>query len=223
MKLNFVIFFVVLTLLWWLFMKNCMFIGNMGCGKSTWLKALNQHGYRTIFEDLSDIVYLKDYWEKGTFAFHTQVSFYASWLNLYNKANQMGGALLDSSILSHHMVFTQHMFDDGTLDRNEYNLCCQLFNAIYNNIDCQCIYLHCDVDENIKRVSNRSRNLEKRNVDYVIEMNKRFEILAYAQRNHMLSINITALSPHSYEDFIYFCNQLIEGGINIDCYLRGNR
>lgn len=204
-------------------MKSCMFIGNMGCGKSTWLEALNHHGYRTIFEDLSNVIYLNDYWEKGLFAFHTQVSFYATWLNLYNKANQIGGALIDSSILSHHLVFTQYMFDVGTLDQNEYNLCCQLFNAIYDNIDCKCVYLHCDLSENIKRVINRSRNNEKRNVDFITEMNNRFDRLAYISKNPMLCIDITALSPQSDEDFVYFCNQLAGGGINIDCYLRGNR
>ena len=44
--------------------KSCIFHGNIGCGKSSWMKQLFLLGYNTVFEDISDIAYLNDYWKK---------------------------------------------------------------------------------------------------------------------------------------------------------------
>jgi deoxyadenosine/deoxycytidine kinase len=124
-----------------------MFIGNIGCGKSTWLKALNKNGYNTVAEDLSEITFLQDYWTNHQFSFHTQIGFYASWLNLYNRAEKIGGAFIDSSIMSHHLVFTKYMSEHSLLTSKEFHVCNQLYEAIMNRICHECVFLYCELEE----------------------------------------------------------------------------
>ena len=201
----------------------CIFHGNIGCGKSSWMRQMSLLGYNTVFEDLSDVIYLHDYWETGKFAFHTQIGFYASWLKLYNLAVSMGGAFIDSSIFSHHYIFTKYMYDHRILAKKEYDQCEELFQQIVQFVKCTCIYIRCSLPENLRRVQQRSRNLEKNDRDFICELNNRFEMYYASNENNMYNIDITLLNPNEAGDVAAFVKQLEKVGVNLDSYFRRTR
>lgn len=200
--------------------KPCIFHGSIGCGKSSWVQKLSLLEYKTISEDLSDIIYLHDYWTRGEFAFHTQIGFYSSWLKLYNKAMRMNGAFIDSSIFSHHYIFTKYMYDTGILSTKEYKQCEQLFQQIIQFVECICIYIRCSPQENINRVQQRNRVAEKNSKDFILEINHRFERYYASHKDTMRTIDVTSLNPNRKSDVEEFIKQLAKAGIDLDCYLR---
>lgn len=197
-------------------MKNCVFIGNIGCGKSSWVDAFHHHGFQVVKENLDEIYFLQDYWTSGRYAFHAQVGFYATWFNLYNTANLLRGAFMDSSILSHHMIFTEYMHDNALLAEKEYRVCQQLFDAIWSNVQCHNVFLHCSLEENLSRVEKRARKFEIKNREFICMLYNKYNELYYKIQDEMLFIDITNLSPQSDDDFKLFCNELVEGGLNLD-------
>ena len=199
---------------------SCIFHGSIGCGKSSWVKQLASLGYKTIYEDLSDVMYLYDYWKTGKFAFHTQVGFFASWLKLYNIAINVNGAFIDSSIFSHHYIFTKYMYDNGFLSKREFEQCEQLFQQIIQFVKCICIYLRCLPTENINRVQQRNRGVEKKDKNFILEINNRFEMYYASNKSNMYYIDITSLNPNQESDVEEFMKQLKKVGVDFDSYLR---
>ena len=203
--------------------KSCIFHGNIGCGKSSWMKQIFLLGYNTVFEDISDIAYLNDYWKTGDFAFHTQIGFYTSWLKLYNMAVNKGGAFIDSSIFSHHYIFTKYMYDCGILTKKEYQQCEELFRQIVQIVCCTCIYIQCSLLENLRRVKQRNRKLEKNDKEYICELHNRFELFYESHKANMYKIDITLLNNNEEDDIKEFLNKLEKAGIYLDNYSRRDR
>lgn len=202
--------------------RSCMFIGCAGCGKSSWVKRLSLLGYRTVFEDLSDIVFSKDYWRNGAFAFHTQIGFYSLWLRLYNESMQIGGAFIDSSIVSHHFIFTRYMYDTGVLSEMEFRQCEQMFQEIMRVVSCSSVYLQCETEQNLLRLHQRNRDMEKNNEKYICEIKRRFDQYYDMNKCHVPSIDITFLDPDKEDDVSKFLFELKKGGVDYAGYFGGS-
>lgn len=116
----------------------------------------------------------------------------------------MGGAFIDSSILSHHHIFTKYMVENSILSIKEYKQCCKLFDAILNTIEC--IFLYCDLKQNKNRVSERNRVNEINNESYINLLKMRFDVLYENNKNNIIKIDITDLNPYHKNDFLLFYN-----------------
>lgn len=193
-------------------MKPICFMGNIGCGKSTWATKLSTKGYYIAFEDLNKIKYLEQYWKSGNFSFHTQIEFYATWLDLYYNANtQNRTSIIDSSIISHHMVFSYYMKKNKLISEDEFFVCCQLYSAISKLVDYNTVYLFCDIEELYHRTTVRNRILEPHQKDFLIEINCIFENLV--KKLEIPTIDISNLSPNNEKDCIIFETKLKECGV----------
>lgn len=188
-------------------MKPLCFMGNIGCGKSTWANQLSSHGYLVASENLNTIKYLDNYWKYGTHAFHTQVEFYATWLDLYYQANQKNRhSIIDSSIISHHMIFSTYMNNHKIISADEFFVCEQLYSAISSVIDCKTVYLYCNIEELYRRAMIRNRPLEKHQMNFLIEIEHMFKKVT--NNLDIPKIDISNKSPNSPEDYIEFVNVL---------------
>lgn len=193
-------------------MKPISFMGNIGCGKSTWATKLSTKGYHIVFEDLNAIKYLEKYWKSGVYSFHTQIEFYATWLDLYYSAIQENGvSIIDSSIISHHMVFSCYMKKNKLITEEEFFVCCQLYSAISKLVDCNTVYLFCNIDELHRRTTVRNRTLEPHQREFLIEINCMFENIV--EKLRIPTIDISNLSPSNDKDCITFENKLKEYGV----------
>jgi len=213
-------------------MKICVFFGNIGVGKSTWLRALKEHKYNTVEEDLTKVLFLENYWEhqrkitpykqsRNKYAFRTQVGFYSSWLNQYNKAKKIGDAFLDNTILSHHSVFTEYMYENSIINNKEYEQLSKIYLDICSivHID-HCFYLYCDKDENMQRISIRNRNIELNNEEYIAILQQKYDSVYTKLAPNITKVDITKMNPYDIKDFKRFCTILKMEGIELADYLR---
>lgn len=180
-------------------MNPLSFFGNIGCGKSTWAQVIAQYcGFHLIKENLQDILFLQHFWKDRQYAFHTQIGFYLEWVSLYRYAALQQQSLMDSSILSHHQIFSTYMVNHQILDKYEFEMCTELYNYILSNTSFNTIYLHCDIDVLEQRIKSRNRTNELHDQKYIIELQKLFW---ETQKHYCLPIiDISHLSPFNEKD-----------------------
>lgn len=191
-------------------MNVISFVGCMGCGKSSWTSVLTRSGYHATMEDLGRNPFLHHYWSQGDYPFHTQVSFYTHWLSQYLDASKYEKSIMDSSVISHHEVFTHHMYMEGILTESEYAVCCDLYNSVIELSDCRFIYLRCDEQELYRRIQCRNREHELNSKAYVSTLHQRLEFIASHNSHIVRSIDITSLSPSCKSDLEQFLFMLEE-------------
>lgn len=192
-------------------MDNIAFIGFLGCGKTTWCEKLKALGYNVIFENLEEVSQLKTYWKNYTCAFQAQIEFYSMWLKQYGIITSQDGGFMDSSILAHHLVFTNFMFKKGYLGTIDFEICDKLFHSIFLNIKCKWVFLYCDLPELYHRIRLRDRNNEKNDLKFLNELRLYYEKII--QNYQPIIIDITDLSPDNPDHVNKFVNMLKKEGI----------
>lgn len=190
-------------------MKPLVLMGNIGCGKTSWGKVLSQKGYNVICEDLTAVTHLNEYWKTGQNAFFTQLEFYISWIELYNKSQSCKQlCLIDSSILSHHLVFTKYMFNKNILSAEEFQICNSLFENILELIDINVVYLYCNSVELINRIKMRNRENELNSYNYIIDLDNMFNEVV--EQYNIPVIDISNLDVNNNDDVDYFVKKMKE-------------
>lgn len=180
-------------------MKPLSFLGHIGCGKSTWAQAITEYcGLSLVKENLQDIHFLPYFWREQRYAFHTQVGFYLEWWKLYNDAMWQKQCLIDSSIISHHLIFSTYMFEHQILDIYEFAMCKNLYEMIVCETSVNTVYLHCDMEVLKQRIKKRNRKDELHSSQYLSELQA---LYWKAQKKYNLPIiDISHLSPYNEKD-----------------------
>ncbi|MDE5990034.1 MAG: deoxynucleoside kinase [Clostridia bacterium] len=189
-------------------MPPISFIGNIGCGKSTWGKVLEQRGWIVYYEKLSEFSFLQEYWRNKANPFQTQIEFYSSWLHQYIQASKSENGLIDSSIISHHNIFTHKMLEEKLITQQEYNLCDKLYNNILEVTNCRYVYLYCNCEECLRRASVRARENELRNEQMIEYVQSRLQNIHDQCGQEMSVIDITNLSPKCDRDIDLFIRKI---------------
>lgn len=181
-------------------MNTISFLGNIGCGKSTWARCLAKRGFAIFLENLSAHQFLADYWSRKINPFHTQIEFYVLWLKQYSQSYKNGGGILDSSIISHHNIFTKKMLENQIISQQEFDVCDAFYNSVFDVICCRNVYLYCELDECYRRATVRSRANEMHDKEFLEEIHLRLQNIYKENNKNFTFIDITNLDSGRKED-----------------------
>lgn len=134
--------------------------GNIGSGKSTLIRKLNQHGLSVHEEPVAEMEELLTCFYKDVkkWAFHLQVKV----LILYHQLkNKLTGSVevIERSPLESKIVFAQSLYKSSLLDNVEYELYKELYSVMGWKPDFL-IYLKTDPITCYKRIQIRNRSCE---------------------------------------------------------------
>ena len=162
--------------------------GNIGSGKSTFVKALNK--YYTNEDKSKKIYFLQepvDIWEsikneegktiiqcfyqdQEKYAFSFQMMAYISRLSLLRKAMKEGYEYIftERSINTDRNVFAKMLYDSGKIENINYEIYTKWFDEFISEFS-NFTYIYIKTDPNIalERVNKRSRNGESISLEYL--------------------------------------------------------
>ncbi|MFD1851232.1 deoxynucleoside kinase [Oceanobacillus bengalensis] len=157
--------------------------GTVGVGKSTMTKALaNALKFKTSFEKVDTNPYLeKFYRDFERWSFHLQIYFLAERFKEQKKIFEYGGGFIqDRSIYEDTGIFAKMHFENGNMSKTDYETYTNLFESMvmtpYFPHPDLLIYLEGSLDDILRRVKERGREMEKSTpISYWEEMHARYE------------------------------------------------
>ncbi|MFD1608776.1 deoxynucleoside kinase [Oceanobacillus luteolus] len=156
--------------------------GTVGVGKSTMTKTLaNALNFKTSFEKVDNNPYLESFYEDfQRWSFHLQVYFLAERFKEQKKIFEYGGGFVqDRSIYEDTGIFAKMHYEKGTMTPTDYETYKNLFDAMvmtpYFPHPDLLIYIEGSLDEVLKRIHERGREMEKSTpISYWEEMHDRY-------------------------------------------------
>ncbi|WP_102348048.1 deoxynucleoside kinase [Bacillus sp. Marseille-P3661] len=157
--------------------------GTVGVGKSTLTNTLaNALGFRTSFENVDSNPYLDNFYgDFKKWSFHLQIYFLAERFKEQKRIFEYGGGFIqDRSIYEDTGIFAKMHYEKGNMTDVDYKTYTNLFEAMvmtpYFPHPDLLIYLEGSIEDILKRVQERGREMEQRtSVDYWKEMHARYE------------------------------------------------
>jgi deoxyadenosine/deoxycytidine kinase len=160
--------------------------GNIGSGKSTFLKYLKDHltSDKICFldEPVDDWLSIKDtndkniieryYGDQKKYAFPFQMLAYISRLSLLKKAlhnNTYNYIITERSLFTDRNVFCKMLYDDNLIEKIEYTIYNKWFDEFNINEDIIYVYLKCNPNTANDRVIHRNRRGEIIPIDYLVK------------------------------------------------------
>ena len=156
--------------------------GTVGVGKSTMTKALAKAlGFRTSFEKVDGNPYLENFYKDfERWSFHLQIYFLAERFKEQKRMFEYGGGFVqDRSIYEDTGIFAKMHYEKGTMSPTDYETYTSLFEAMvmtpYFPHPDLLIYLEGSLEEVVKRIQERGREMEKNTpISYWQEMHERY-------------------------------------------------
>jgi deoxyadenosine/deoxycytidine kinase len=163
---------------------NPMFVvvaGNIGSGKTTLTKKLSERlGWKPHFESVQDNPYLADFYQDmGRWSFPLQVYFLNHRFNTHRLIETLpASSIQDRSIYEDANIFARSLFDQGKLDKRDYENYRQLYNSMiqFLNPPTLMIFLKRSVPKLQERIKQRGRDYEQAiPEDYLKSLNKYYD------------------------------------------------
>ena len=163
---------------------NPMFVvvaGNIGSGKTTLTKKLSERlGWKPHFESVQDNPYLADFYQDmGRWSFPLQVYFLNHRFNTHRLIETLpASSIQDRSIYEDANIFARSSFDQGKLDKRDYENYRQLYNSMiqFLNPPTLMIFLKRSVPKLQERIKQRGRDYEQAiPEDYLKSLNKYYD------------------------------------------------
>ncbi|ULG74051.1 deoxynucleoside kinase [Macrococcus brunensis] len=141
--------------------------GTVGVGKSSLTKAMAEKlNFRTSFEKVDNNPYLEKFYQDfDRWSFHLQIYFLAERFKEQKRMFEYGGGFIqDRSIYEDVDIFAKMHEEGGTMTAEDFETYRQLYEAMvmtpyFPRPDCL-IYLECDYEAVIRRISERGRQME---------------------------------------------------------------
>ena len=155
--------------------------GNIGSGKTTLTNKLSQRlNWKPHFESVQDNPYLSDFYENmARWSFPLQVYFLNHRFNTHKHIESaLGSAIQDRSIYEDANIFARALFEQGDLDRRDYETYCTLYESMINylNPPTLMIFLKRSVPKLVERIKMRGRDYEQTiPIDYLTKLNGYYE------------------------------------------------
>ncbi|GAB1597798.1 thymidine kinase 2, mitochondrial-like [Argonauta hians] len=153
--------------------------GNIGAGKSEMLNHFSKDPSIEILPEpvqkwqnlnghnLLDLLYMDPSRWGFTFQSYVQLTMLQNHMSKSNKPIQM----VERSIFTARYVFVENLYRSGLMPKVDYNVLCEWFNWITNNLDFhvdQIIYLRCSPQTALQRIKIRNRKEEQNiSVEYL--------------------------------------------------------
>ncbi len=142
--------------------------GTVGVGKSTMTTALAKAlNFKTSFEKVDNNPYLEKFYDDfERWSFHLQIYFLAERFKEQKKIFEYGGGFIqDRSIYEDTGIFAKMHYEKGTMTKDDYETYRNLFDAMvmtpYFPHPDLLIYLEGSLDDILKRIQLRGRDMEK--------------------------------------------------------------
>lgn len=159
---------------------NKMFVvvaGNIGSGKTTLTKKLSERlSWKPHFESVQDNPYLADFYkDMARWSFPLQVYFLNHRFNTHQYIEKASGSgIQDRSIYEDANIFARALFEQGDLDKRDYETYCTLYESMikYLSPPTLIIFLKRSVPKLLERIKMRGRDYEQAiPVDYLTKLN----------------------------------------------------
>ena len=159
---------------------NKMFVvvaGNIGSGKTTLTNKLSERlNWKPHFESVQDNPYLKDFYDDmSRWSFPLQVYFLNHRFNTHKLIEMSSAsAIQDRSIYEDANIFARALFEQGDLDKRDYETYCKLYESMiqYLHAPTLMIFLKRSVPKLLERIKMRGRDYEQAiPVDYLTKLN----------------------------------------------------
>lgn len=163
---------------------NPMFVvvaGNIGSGKTTLTKKLSERlGWKPHFESVQDNPYLADFYnDMGRWSFPLQVYFLNHRFNTHRLIETLpASSIQDRSIYEDANIFARSLFDQGKLDKRDYENYRQLYDSMiqFLNPPTLMIFLRRSVPKLQERIKQRGRDYEQAiPVEYLTTLNEYYD------------------------------------------------
>ncbi|RMF26920.1 MAG: deoxynucleoside kinase [Chloroflexi bacterium] len=155
--------------------------GNIGVGKSTLTGLLaTRLGWEPFYEAVDDNPYLADFYrDMRAWSFHSQVFFLSRRLRHHHLLLQRPNAVVqDRSIYEDAEVFARNLYEQGQMDRRDYQVYRELYETIVSFLPPPdlVVYLRASVPTLQKRIAMRGRDFERTiTADYLEQLNRLYE------------------------------------------------
>lgn len=166
------------------FDSNKMFVvvaGNIGSGKTTLTKKLSERlGWKPHFESVQDNPYLADFYDDmKRWSFPLQVYFLNHRFNTHKLIeNGHASAIQDRSIYEDANIFARALYEQGDLDKRDYETYLTLYNSMIQYLDAPTImiFLKRSIPKLLERIKMRGRDYEQAiPVDYLTKLNNYYD------------------------------------------------
>lgn len=163
---------------------NPMFVvvaGNIGSGKTTLTKKLSEKlGWKPHFESVQDNPYLADFYkDMSRWSFPLQVYFLNHRFNTHRIIETLpASSIQDRSIYEDANIFARSLYDQGKLDKRDYENYRQLYDSMiqFLNPPTLMIFLRRSVPKLQERIKQRGRDYEQAiPVEYLTSLNEYYD------------------------------------------------
>lgn len=163
---------------------NSMFVvvaGNIGSGKTTLTKKLSEKlGWKPHFESVQDNPYLADFYkDMSRWSFPLQVYFLNHRFNTHRIIETLpASSIQDRSIYEDANIFARSLYDQGKLDKRDYENYRQLYDSMiqFLNPPTLMIFLRRSVPKLQERIKQRGRDYEQAiPVEYLTSLNEYYD------------------------------------------------
>ena len=163
---------------------NPMFVvvaGNIGSGKTTLTKKLSERlGWKPHFESVQDNPYLADFYsDMSRWSFALQVYFLTHRFNTHKQIeNLTASSIQDRSIYEDANIFARSLFDQGKLDKRDYENYRNLYESMiqYLSPPTLMIFLRRSIPKLQERIKRRGRDYEQSiPEEYLASLNKYYD------------------------------------------------
>ncbi len=155
--------------------------GNIGSGKTTLTNKLAQQlSWNPHFESVNDNPYLADFYkDMDRWSLPLQVYFLTHRFNTHKIIESSAmSSIQDRSIYEDANIFARALFEQGNLDRRDYENYLNLYESMisYLNAPTLMIFLRRSVPKLVERIKMRGRDYEQAiPVDYLTRLNQYYE------------------------------------------------
>jgi deoxyadenosine/deoxycytidine kinase len=155
--------------------------GNIGSGKTTLTKKLSEKlGWRPHFESVQDNPYLADFYQDmGRWSFPLQVYFLNHRFNTHRLIESLpASSIQDRSIYEDANIFARSLFDQGKLDKRDYENYRQLYESMiqFLNPPTLMIFLRRSIPKLQERIRQRGRDYEQAiPTEYLTSLNEYYD------------------------------------------------
>lgn len=163
---------------------NPMFVvvaGNIGSGKTTLTKKLSERlGWKPHFESVQDNPYLADFYaDMSRWSFPLQVYFLNHRFNTHRQIETLpASSIQDRSIYEDANIFARSLYDQGKLDKRDYENYRQLYDSMiqFLNPPTLMIFLKRSIPKLQERIKQRGRDYEQAiPTEYLTSLNKYYD------------------------------------------------
>ena len=162
-------------------MKQIVFFGNIGVGKTTCGRLIGKSYSNVMFieEDLSENPFISLFYnDMKKWGFHSSISMLGLMSSYYEKIDSNKEIVILDQGVEELIAFTWLERDMNILTLDEYNT----YKKIYDNI-CSLlpevslyVYFKCDLKEEFRRIKSRGRNFEQTlDFDFLYNLNLKYE------------------------------------------------